>query len=71
MNVEGMKPLNLLSFKWRIAKEVLKFPKQFGSDPSKLLFDRYRILRDLKLQMDEGISPLKLLDCSARLIRPD
>ena len=66
-----MTQLSLFAFKWRIFRDFLKFPIQFGSSPSKLFSDKLRILRDLKLQMNGEIFPLKLLERRDRKSKVD
>ena len=56
-----MLPWKLFLLRLRIDKEKLRFPKQSGSMPLKLLYDKSRATRELRLQIVCGISPVSVL----------
>lgn len=53
---------NLFSSRLKCRRERLKFPKQSGILPPKLFSYKKISLKKLKLHIDEGISPFKILD---------
>ena len=55
-----MVPLNLLLLKSKTVRESLKFPKHRGTMLLKWLWDKSRMLREVILQIKEGILSLKL-----------
>lgn len=59
--VSWMWPSRLLFFKCRVISSVLKFPRHGGIVLLKLLSDKERYWRELKLQIDGGIYPDNLL----------
>ena len=61
LHIWGMLPWKLFLLRLRIDKEKLRFPKQFGSMPLKLLYDKSRVTREPRLQIICGISPVSVL----------
>ncbi|KAJ6881077.1 hypothetical protein NC651_027807 [Populus alba x Populus x berolinensis] len=58
--------------RFKIERDLLKFPKHCGIKPLKLLLDKSRSRRNLSLQIEEEISPVNLLlDARARTSRPN
>ena len=60
-NVEKIVPRRLFMPRFKIERELLKFPKHCGINPLKLLLDKSRSRRNLSLQIEEEISPVNLL----------
>uniref|UniRef100_A0A6N2LT27 Uncharacterized protein n=1 Tax=Salix viminalis TaxID=40686 RepID=A0A6N2LT27_SALVM len=47
--------------RFKTERELLKFPKHCGTEPLKLLLDKSRNRRSLRLQIEDEISPVNLL----------
>ena len=64
----GIRPVRLLVFNWRSLSNVNN-QISWGIEPDSSFIWRYKVVKFLKLPMEEGIKPLKLWEDNARKLR--